>query len=61
VTDRSLSTVSLAFNRFRLVLEFCVSSVPVRLREGDSGKGAGGGGYGCAMYGYSMLGCGIGE
>jgi len=51
VTVRSLSTASLAFSRFRLLLEFCVSSGPVRLRVGDSGTGAEGGGYGCAMYG----------
>jgi hypothetical protein len=59
--NHSLSTVSLAFNRLRLLLEVCVSSGPARLREGVSGNGAAGGGYGWgAMYGYSMLGCGIG-
>ena len=51
MTDHSLSTASLAFNRFRLLLEFWVSSGPARLREGDSGKGVEGGGYRCAVYG----------
>jgi hypothetical protein len=44
--DRSPSTASLAFNRLRLLLEFCVSSGPERLREGNSGIDAEGGGYG---------------
>jgi hypothetical protein len=47
-----LSTASLAFERFLLLLEVCGSSGAARLRDDESGGDdvGGGGGYGCAMY-----------